>query len=179
MLLNNNATPTKKLLRALSLFLLGSFVASLAISCSTVETGTSSTSMTVTPADRSGLGSSGRVPSDVEGFPVPQDASLESLELGKSVPANDTVMDNADYDLPPGITVADVRGWYDKTQPPGSSYGEWSWCETVPFGNDSVYYWWAKPGTDMMLGLFIASGDPVGGLPTTAIRLTRENSGPC
>ncbi len=130
------------------------------------------------PASGIDLDAAPPIPSEIEGFPVPDVAILENLELGVGALANDTVMDNADYRLPPGVTVSDVRQWYQAVQPQGEDFGSWSWCESVPLGN-SVYYWWAQPGTDQMLGIFIAEGSPVEGMPSTSLRVTSENSGPC
>ncbi len=122
---------------------------------------------------------SAAVPSAIEGFPVPEIATQEGLEFGKAATANNTVMDNADYGLAPGITVADVRRWYGTEQPPGRPYGQWAWCETIQTGSVSVSHWWAKPGTNQMLGLLINEGARENGLPTVGIRITKENSGPC
>jgi len=123
--------------------------------------------------------SSEPVPSVIRGFPVPGLAIFEGERLGVEALANDSVTDYGDYRLPPGFTVDQIDAWYQKYQPPGEAFADWTWCGREPFDDDAWFDWWWRPGTDQMLGYFIGEGNPVDGLPSVAIQVIAENSGPC
>lgn len=87
-------------------------------------------------------------PSEIEALPVPQQATRKALE-------------NADpgtisYELPTGVSLADLRAWYDAKLPVGTDWQGWKWCESTTAG-DNFQRTWSHPGTGDILTLVVGT----------------------
>ena len=136
-------------------------------------TPTSTTSTTAPePADFLDVGA---VPSVLEGFPIPANAT-EIEPLTTDTAADGYFETEVSYVLSAPISGGELLRWFDEEIPPGAAFGGWAWCEDASAGSDRFFiHVWAKPGTAEVLGFTIQN---IPGSPTE-FTIFKELSGPC
>jgi hypothetical protein len=119
---------------------------------------------TMSPSVATVLGES--KPASIEDLPVPAIATRDAEHPDET----------SDAYTAAGVTLKQLKEWYQKELPLNTPWMDWTWCRSEPSGvGDALDRVWYRPGTNQELGLTIGE-DPPG---TSFILIIKDDSGPC
>jgi hypothetical protein len=97
--------------------------------------------------------------SEIEGLPVPREASLLDGEFG-NVEAGDGIVAGRVYDIPSGFSRGEVEEWYERLDDLADENwrDQWAWCP-APVSESGVHYFWVNSALEAVLSLEVETDD--------------------